>query len=51
MKDKKANSKPASSKKVNPIVRIIRDKRRIKDAIANGIPLSDLKDIEFVHPI
>lgn len=53
MKDKKPNSisKPNKPKRENPIARMIRDKKRIQEAIANGIPVSSLKDIEFVHPV
>lgn len=50
MKDKKPDSKPRSEKE-NPIVKMIHDKQRIMEAIAKGIPLSSLKEIEFVHPL
>jgi hypothetical protein len=50
MKEKKPiNSK--KDKRENPFAKMIRDKERIKEAIAKGIPLSSLKDIEFVHPV
>ena len=53
MKNKKPNSIPApdKAKRENPIARMIRDKKRIQEAIAKGIPVASLKDIEFGHPI
>jgi len=53
MKGNKPHITPWSekTKKENPIAKMIRDKKRIQEAIANGIPVSSLKDIKFVHPI
>jgi len=50
MKNKKPNSKPRTPRE-NPFVKMLRDKRRIQEAVANGVPLSSLKDIAFVHPV
>lgn len=50
MKSKTRNSKPKKTKE-NPFVKMMRDKARIKEAIQQGIPLSSLKGIEFVHPV
>lgn len=50
MKSKTTNSKPKKTRE-NPFVKMMRDKARIKEAIQQGIPLSSLKGIEFVHPV
>jgi hypothetical protein len=36
---------------VNPIIKLIEDKKRIVEAIREGKDLSKLKDISFVSPI
>lgn len=36
---------------VNPIIKLIEDKKRIVEAIREGKDLSKLKDIKFASPI
>jgi len=51
MESKKTHKKPQTKKTESPFVKILKDKRRIQEAIVNGVPLSSLSDIKFVHPI
>ena len=44
----KANKKHIQA---NPIIKLIKDKKRIVEAIREGKDLSKLKDIKFASPI
>jgi hypothetical protein len=57
MKKRKSNMTGISDntsiaeKRINPFIKLMKDKERISEAIKNNVPLSSLKDIKFVHPI
>jgi hypothetical protein len=43
--------KPQIKKSGNPFVKMLQDKKRIHEAICNGTPIANLKDIKFVKPV